>query len=62
MGNPPTSNPSINPRLAFLVEHLDLPEATGDPDASWEVFQLKHLNNASLFAITDKTRQGGFSF
>ena len=48
--------------LVFLVEHLDLPEAVGDPEASWEAFQLKHLNNPSLLAIEDKSRQVGWSW
>lgn len=48
--------------LTFLVEYLNLPEAVGDPEASWETFQLKHLNNPSLFAIELKSRQVGFSW
>lgn len=52
------------PSLAqtFLIEYLDLPEATGLPDAHWETFQLRHLNNQSLLAITDKSRQVGWSW
>lgn len=46
----------------FLIEYLDLPEATGIPGASWEAFQLQHLNNESLLAITDKSRQIGWSW
>jgi len=41
---------------------LDLPAATGMPDATWEAFQLRHLNNLSLLAITDKSRQVGWSW
>ena len=52
----------LSPTLAFLVEYLDLPEAVGDPDARWETFQLKHLNNPSLLAIELKARQVGFSW
>jgi phage FluMu gp28-like protein len=52
----------ISPQLAFLVEYLDLPEATGDSDAIWEAFQLKHLNNLSLLAIELKSRQVGWSW
>jgi phage FluMu gp28-like protein len=49
-------------RLAFLVEYLDLPEATGDPAAQWEVFQLQYLNNPSLLTIDKKGRQVGWSW
>jgi phage FluMu gp28-like protein len=48
--------------LTYLVEHLDLPSAVGDPDAKWETFQLAHLNNESIFAIDDKCRQAGWSW
>lgn len=53
---------NITDRLAFLVEFLDLPAATGDPDAQWEFFQLQHLNNPSLLAIERKARQVGWSW
>jgi phage FluMu gp28-like protein len=46
----------------FLIEYLDLPEATGLPDASWETFQIRHLNNPKLLGITDKSRQVGWSW
>lgn len=52
----------FSPTLAFLVEYLDLPEAVGDPDARWETFQLKHLNNPSLLSIELKARQVGWSW
>lgn len=52
----------LSPTLAFLIEYLNLPEAVGDPDASWETFQLKHLNNTSLLAIELKARQVGWSW
>jgi phage FluMu gp28-like protein len=52
----------LSPVLAFLVEYLNLPEATGDPDARWETFQLKHLNNSSLLGIELKSRQVGWSW
>lgn len=48
--------------FTFLVEYLNLPEAVGDPDANWETFQLKHLNNPSLLAIELKSRQVGWSW
>lgn len=53
---------NLTPTLAFLVEYLNLPEAVGDPDAKWETFQLKHLNNPSLLAIELKARQVGWSW
>lgn len=52
----------LSPNLAFLVEYLNLPEAVGDPDARWETFQLRHLNNPSLLAIELKSRQVGWSW
>lgn len=52
----------ISPPLHFLVEYLDLPEATGMPGVRWETFQLRHLNNASILGITLKSRQVGFSW
>lgn len=53
---------NLSPALTFLVEYLNLPEAVGDPDAVWEVFQLKHLNNTSMLEIAAKSRQVGFSW
>lgn len=52
----------LAPSLTFLIEYLNLPEAVGDPDAQWETFQLKHLNNPSLLAIELKSRQVGWSW
>jgi len=52
----------LSPSLTFLIEYLNLPEAVGDPDAKWETFQLKHLNNPSLLAIELKSRQVGWSW
>ncbi len=49
-------------RVGFLVEHLDLAEATGDPEAVWEAFQISHLSNSALLGITNKARQTGFSW
>lgn len=54
--------PAFTNNLTFLVEHLDLPEAVGDPTAKWEDFQLQHLNNPSLLAIELKARQVGWSW
>lgn len=51
-----------SPRLDFLITYLDLPEATGEPDASWQAFQIEHLNMSGLLAIETKARQVGFSW
>lgn len=53
---------TLSQRITFLIEYLDLPEAVGDPDARWEAFQLRHLNNESLLDIQIKARQVGFSW
>jgi len=53
---------TLSPLLTFLVEYLDLPAATSNPDARWEVFQLQHLNNSNLLAIDTKSRQVGWSW
>jgi phage FluMu gp28-like protein len=53
---------NLSPTLTYLVEYLDLPEAVGDPDAVWEVFQLRHLNNPYILDILTKARQVGFSW
>ena len=53
---------SLSPTLAFLVNYLDLPEAVGDPAASWEAFQLRHLNSLSILDIETKARQVGWSW
>lgn len=52
----------LSDRLFFLVEYLDLPEATGDPEAAWEIFQAEHLNNNDLLGIERKARQIGWSW
>lgn len=52
----------LSDNLVFLIEHLNLPDAVGDPDAKWENFQLWHLNNQSLLDIEVKGRQVGFSW
>jgi len=54
--------PQLSPVATFLINYLDLPEATGDPAARWEAFQVKHLNNTSLLAIELKSRQVGWSW
>jgi phage FluMu gp28-like protein len=58
----PFSAENLSDRLTFLIEYLDLPTATGDPDARWEGFQLSFLNNPSLFDIDLKSRQVGWSW
>src|SRR4030067_589328 len=49
-------------RLWFLFKYLNLAEATGDPGARWEDFQVEHLNNQSLLSIENKARQVGWSW
>lgn len=52
----------LSDRLVFLVEHLDLAAATGDPEAQWEAFQLAFLNSTALMGIEAKARQVGWSW
>jgi phage FluMu gp28-like protein len=54
--------PQLSPRLSFLVEYLDLQTATENLDATWEDFQLAHLNNDALLSIEVKSRQVGWSW
>ena len=49
-------------RAQFLVDNLNLPKASGIEDAIWEDFQLRHLNDDSIFRIEDKSRQIAWSF
>lgn len=49
-------------RALFLLENLNLPQATGIDDAVWEKFQIDELNNDSMFSIERKCRQVGWSF
>lgn len=49
-------------RAQFLVDNLDLPEATGYPAARWEHFQLAHLNNDNTFGAEVKSRQIAWSW
>jgi len=48
--------------LAWLIEYLDLPDATNDEAAQWEPYQVNFLNNSDLFAIWNKSRQVGWSW
>jgi phage FluMu gp28-like protein len=58
----PTEAPAITPAAAFLFEYLDLPAATGSPGATWEPFQYSLLNYPGMLAITNKSRQVGWSW
>lgn len=49
-------------RCQFLVENLDLEEASGFPGARWEHFQLELLQNDSIFGNEVKSRQIAWSF
>lgn len=49
-------------RAEFLVDHLDLPAATGVENAAWEYFQLAHLNDDGPFRIEVKSRQIAWSW
>ena len=49
-------------RAQLLVEHLDLPGATGVEDAKWERFQVAHLNDDSTFRLENKSRQIAWSW
>jgi phage FluMu gp28-like protein len=49
-------------KAAFLVEFLDLPQATGIDGAVWEDFQIRYLNNQTRFGIDVKSRQIAWSF
>lgn len=48
--------------FAYLADHMNLREAVGDPNASWEGFQIAHLNNASMLSVSLKSRQVGWSW
>ena len=57
----PARAPSM--RRLFLVDFLDLEEATGVPGARWEFFQLDHLDDdRSVFRIENKSRQIAWSW
>lgn len=49
-------------RLVFLIEYMDLAEATGDAKAKWEEYQLQFLNNRGILTSDNKSRQVGWSF
>lgn len=52
----------LTDRLVFLIEYLDLKEATGDPQAHWEPYQIRFLNSLSILTCDNKSRQVGWSF
>jgi len=52
----------LSPQLTFLVEHLDLPEAVGDVNATWEEFQLGLFNIRTLLRWDNKSRQIAWSW
>jgi phage FluMu gp28-like protein len=52
----------LNDRLVFLIEYLNLQEATGDPNANWESYQVQFLNNTDILTCDNKSRQVGWSF
>lgn len=49
-------------RREFLIEHLDLAEATGVEGARWEHFQLAHLADEGALRIEAKSRQIAWSW
>lgn len=49
-------------RCRFLMETLDLAEATGAEDPVWEPFQLLHFNDDGRFRIERKGRQIAWSW
>lgn len=53
---------NLSKRARFLIDNLDLPEASQVEDARWEFFQLDHLSDDSTFRIEDKSRQIAWSF
>lgn len=52
----------LSKRARFLIDNLDLAEASQVEDARWEFFQLDHLSDDSTFRIEDKSRQIAWSF
>lgn len=49
-------------KAQFAAEFVDIREAAQIDDAGWESFQLKYLNNSTLFGADVKSRQVGWSF
>lgn len=55
-------NRKLTDRLVFLIEFLNLAEATGDRRAQWERYQIRFLNNQHMLTCDTKSRQVGWSF
>lgn len=53
---------NLSRRARFLIDNLDLSEASQVEDAKWEYFQIAHLSDDSTFRIEDKSRQIAWSF
>lgn len=49
-------------RARFLIDNLDLVQATGVESARWEMFQLEHLCDDGTFRIENKSRQIAWSW
>lgn len=49
-------------RCEFLIDNLDLVEASGVDDAQWEHFQIAHLCDDGTFRIENKSRQIAWSW
>jgi phage FluMu gp28-like protein len=49
-------------RREFLVDHLDLEEASGVEGAQWEPFQIAHLDDDAMLRIENKSRQIAWSW
>ena len=54
---PKIANPDVSNRAAWLVEHLNLREATGDENARWEKHQIQFLDSADTLSHDTKARQ-----
>lgn len=57
-----TKKISFSKRYEFLLDNLDLVEASGVEDARWEHFQIAHLCDDSTFRIENKSRQIAWSW
>lgn len=52
----------LSEKAEFMIDNLDLEEASGVEGARWEWFQLQYLNCESMFMIAVKSRQIAFSW
>lgn len=55
-------NLDLSDKALFMIDHLDLEEASGVEGARWEWFQIAYLNSTSMFMIAVKSRQIAFSW